>query len=380
MSVIISDLVLYGSANMAEADGTLTGGAVNFNRRVEFNGTAISPTTQFDVVASAAGDTGVKCQISYRDSTGVVQAPAAVTTNGTTKVVVTTIAAERLLSGVVTGGSVGSLSNPGGTTATGDVAVISHTLVLTGRTMQAGSANATSSNPPVANLQSGDGASVSVGQVLRTTGGTGPNQIRRILAVNPNGLGADYVAVNRNWGGGLTPDGTTTYEVGQGFVFELAASSAGSTLAGGTSTQCLAITRQFIGATANVSGGANITFYDKFFVNNNNTATALTSAAILIQAISPGLPGTDTYEIALATALNDATTITNRQTAPANATSFTAGAPPQSVSVPAPGNLPASTGNGNAAGAQAVWAALLAVAGSAAWEGVPTIRTTGSST
>lgn len=377
MSVLLSDLVLYGTANMPEADGATVGGAINFNRRVEFNGTAISPTTQFDVVSSSASDTAVRCQISYRDSTGVIQTPAFTTTNGTTKVSMTTIAAERLLSGVTTGGSIGALSNPGGTAAVGDVAVISHTLVVTAHTMQTGSANATTSNPPVALLQSGDGAAVSVGQVLRTTGGTGPNQIRRILAVNPNGLGADYVAVNRNWT--TTPDNTTTYEVGQGFVFELAASSQGVVLTG-TSTQCLAITRQFIGATANVSGGANITFYEKFFVNNNNTTTALTSASVLIQAISPSLPGTDTYEIALTTALNDTTTIANRQTAPTGATSFTSGAPPQSVAVPAPGNLAASSGVGSATSCQGIWAALLAVNGSAAWEGVPTIRTTGAST
>ena len=260
---------------MPESDGVTTGGAIDFSKRVEFNATALSPTTQFDLVSSSASDTGVHAQISYRDSTGVVYAPAFVTSNGTTKVVMTTVAAERLLSGVTTGGAIGSLSNPGGTTAVGDIAVISHTLVITGHTMQAGSANATTSNPPVANLQSGDGATVSAGMVLRTTGGTGPNQIRRILAVNPNALGADYVAVNRNWAGGLTPDNTTTYEVGYGMLFEIAASSQGSTLAGGTSTQCKAITREFIGATANVAGGANITFYDKFFINNNNQTTAL---------------------------------------------------------------------------------------------------------
>ena len=378
MSVIISDLVLNGCATMPEADGVTIGGAIDFSKRVEFNGTSISPTTQFDLVSSSAADTGVHCQISYRDATGVVQTPAFVTTNGTTKAVLTTIAAERLLSGVVTGGAIGALSNPGGTTAAGDVAVISHTLVITGHTMQAGSANATTSNPPVAFLQSGDGAAVSVGQVLRTTGGTGPNQIRRILVVNPNALGADYVAVNRNWT--AIPDATTTYEVGQGFLFEIAASSQGSTLAGGTSTQCKAITRLFVGATANVSGGANINFYDKVFITNNNQSTALTSASVLIQSVTPGVPGTDSINIALASALNDATTIANRQTAPTGATAFTSGAPPQSVSVPAPGNLAASTGTGSPTSAQAIWINLSAIAGSAAWEGVPDIRTTGSST
>ena len=369
---------------MPEADGTTVGGAINFNRRVDFAGTSISPASQFQIVSSSGSDTGVKGQLSYRDASGVIQLSPVTQCTGSTKTTMTTVAAERLLAGVVTGGSIGSLSNPGGTTAVGDVAIISSTLVISAHTMQAGSANATASNPPVANLQSGDGASVAVGQVLRTIGGTGPAQIRRILQVNPNALGADYVAVNRNWA--TVPDNTTTYEVGYGMVFELAASSAGSTLSGGTSTQCQAITRLFTGATANVGGGADITFYEKVFVNNNNatagtnTGTALTGAAVLIQAISPSLPGTDTIEIALANALNDTTTIANRQAAPSGATSFTAGAPPQSISVPSPGNLPASLGNGSPAGAQAIWIALLAKAGSAAWEGTSTIRTTGSST
>jgi hypothetical protein len=363
---------------MPEADGVTVGGVINFNNRVEFNGTALSPTTQFQVVSSSASDTATRALISYRDATGVVQTPAFTTLNGTTKVTMTTIAAERLLSGVTSSGAIGALANPGGTLAVGDVAVISSTLVISAHTMQSGSANASLINPPIAHLQSGDGASVAPQMVLRTTGGTGPNQIRRILQVNPNTLGADFVAVNRNWG--TTPDATTTYEVGYGMCFDLTGSTGGTALAGGTSTQTTGITRLFVGATANVSGGANINFYDKVFVNNNNQATALTGVSEIIQSIVPGLPGTDAINIALANALNDATTIANRQTAPGSATAFTSGAPPQTVAVPAPGNLPASAGNGSAAGAQAIWVNLLAVAGSAAWEGVPDIRTQGSST
>lgn len=383
MSVLISDLVLYGCANMPEADGTTTGGAINFNNRVEFAGTSLSPTQSFSIVSSASADTGVKGTISYRDSSGIIHALTA-QCNGTALVSMAATNVERLLSGVTTGGAIGSLSSPGGTTATGDIAMIGTTYTISGHTMQTGAANATASAPPIAQLQSGDGASVTAGQVLITTGGTGPNQIRRILAVNPGGVGADYVAVNRNWT--TVPSNTTTYNIGYGFVFELAASAGGSTLSGGTSTQCTGITRLFIGATANATGGGNITFYDKVFVNNNSatagtsTGIALTTASILIESVTPSVPGSDAIQIALANALNDTTTIANRQTAPGSATAFTSGSPPQSINVPSPGNLPASTGNGSPSGAQAVWISLLAVAGSAAWEGVPDIRTTGSST
>jgi hypothetical protein len=373
MSVLISDLRLYGSANMPEADGSTVGGAIDFTKRVEFEGSSIS--TLFDAVSSSASDTATKITYSGRDSTGVVQTET-LTLTGQTKVNGTKTL-ERLLAGVTTGGAIGALANPGGTTAVGDVALIAHTLTVSAHTMQTGSAQATSSNPAIAKLQSGDGASVSVGMVLRTTGGTGPNQIRRILAINPNGLGADVVAVDRNWG--TLPDNTTTYEVGHGFHFELTGSNAGAALAG-TSTQVLAITRLFTAATANPSGGADITFYEKFFINNNNQSTALTGASVAIQALAGALPGSDTFEIAVANALNDLTTIANRQTAPASATAFTAGAPPQSVNVPSPQNLPASASAGSATGAQGIWAALLAKAGSVSYEGVATIRTNGSST
>ena|SRR5204863_5079917 len=36
MSVLPSDIVVYGSANMPEADGAINGGAVDFSRRVAF--------------------------------------------------------------------------------------------------------------------------------------------------------------------------------------------------------------------------------------------------------------------------------------------------------------------------------------------------------
>ena len=36
MSVLPSDIVTYGSANMPEADGSPVGGAVDFTRRIAF--------------------------------------------------------------------------------------------------------------------------------------------------------------------------------------------------------------------------------------------------------------------------------------------------------------------------------------------------------
>lgn len=362
MSVVLSDTRLYGVANMPEADGVTCGGAVDFTKRLEF--ADIASTGLFDVVSSSASDVATKIIYAVRDSTGVINSET-LTLAGQTKVPGTK-SAERLLYAALSGASAnGPLANPGGTAAVGDVALMAHTLTISAHTMQAGSANHTTTNPPVAKLQAGDGASVSPGMVLRTTGGTGPNQIRRILAVNPLGLGADFVAVDRDWA--VIPDGTTTYEVATGFVFEILPNPV------------TAVIRAFSTCAADAAGGSQRIFYEEGCVVNNNTTLALTSAAIAIQAIAPSLPAGAALDIALASALNDTATFANRQTAPTGITSFTTGAPPQSINVPAPGNLPSGAAP-NAAGAQKVVLRLTLPAGTTAYKGTATIRTTGNST
>lgn len=450
MSAILSDFRIYGCANMPEADSLTVGGAIDFTKRLEFEGTAISPTTLFDAVSSSLQDVNTKIIYNGRDSTGVIQTET-LTLNGQTKVAGTKTL-ERLLYallslsasafGITTPGTqTTTLTNAGGINASvtsmtvasatgfpgsgnydilvdteymtvtagqgtgtwtitraargstaathaqnavvslpiqGDVALIAHTLTISAHTMQAGSAQATTTAPAIAKLQSGDGASCSPGMVLRTTGGTGPQQIRRILAVNPLGLGADIVAVDRNWG--TLPDATTTYEVGHGFHFEFAASNDGVAL-NAAQTQVLAITRAFATAAADVQGGSTRNFYEKGFVVNNGQTFALQSVAEILQSIAPALPGTAALNFALTSALNDTGTVANRQTAPASGiTSFSSGAPPQTINVPAPGNLAASTASGSATSAQGIWWNLNLPAGTAAWEGVITERTQGSST
>jgi hypothetical protein len=374
MSVLISDLRWYGSANMPEADGATVGGAIDFTKRVELADIAASGL--FDAVSSSASDTATKIAYSARDTTGVVVSET-LTLTGTTKVAGTKTV-ERLLAAVTTGGAIAGIVNPTGTTAVGDVALMAHTLTISAHTMQAGSAQATSSAPAVAKLAAGDGASIAVGQILRTTGGTGPNQIRRILAINPNGLGADFVAIDRNWG--TLPDATTTYEVAYGFHFELAGSTAGVAITG-TSTQVLAITRMFATTAADASGGASRTFYEKAFLNNNNQATAWTAAAIEFLSESPSLPTGALLDLALDKALNDTATAANRQTLPANGdtTALTFVTQPALVNVIANSQaLPASAGAGSATGAQGVWARATLPAGTAAYKGAVIARATGA--
>ena len=55
MSVLPSDIVVYGSANMPEADGTMTGGPIDFTRRVAFYD--LTAVGSVDVVSSSSSDT-----------------------------------------------------------------------------------------------------------------------------------------------------------------------------------------------------------------------------------------------------------------------------------------------------------------------------------
>ena len=71
MSVLPSDIVVYGSANMLEADGAINGGPVDFSRRVAFYD--IAPAGNLDVISSSASDTATKITFYGRDATGVVQ-------------------------------------------------------------------------------------------------------------------------------------------------------------------------------------------------------------------------------------------------------------------------------------------------------------------
>jgi hypothetical protein len=377
VSVVLPDIRLYGSANMPEADGATVGGAIDFTKRIEF--ADIAANGLFDAVSSSASDTATKIIYLYRDASGVALSNETLTLNGTTKVAGTKTC-ERLLAAAVSGGAIAGLANPTGTTAVGDIAFMAHTLTISAHTMQVGAANATGLNPPIAKLQSGDGASCAIGMVLHSLTGTGANQIRRILAINPNGLGADFVALDRNLG--TLFDATTTYEVAPGLHFELTGSNNGVAITG-TSTQVLAIARMFSTEAAQASGGSSVTAYEKYFINNNNQTTALTTAAHQILSETAALPSGALLDIALCKALNDTATATNRVTLPANgdASALTFVTQPAAVSVIAgSAQLPASAGAGSATNAQGVWARLTLPAGTAQYKGLGTPRNTGNTT
>ena len=373
MSVVPNQIVVYGSADMPEADGSTVGGVVDFTKRVSFYD--IPVTGSLDIVSSSSSDTGVHVQVSGRDSTGTVQTPAFATLNGTA-VQANAFGAQtfqRLLAGVISGGSIGGLANPGGTAAVGDVAVIAHTRFIAGHTAQAGSANTSGTTPPLFKLQAGDGTAVGgltyagLATVIRITGGTGAGQLRMISAQYASGAyGTDVVAVNRDWG--TIPDATSTYDIAYGMLFDISPNPV------------TAITRIFATATADIPGGSQRIFYEKAFVVNTNTTTSLLGATIEVLSETPSLPAGALLDLALTSILNDNQTSANRQTLPTNqgggALTFVTQPSPVSV-IASPGSLPA--GNSSSV-AQGIWWRLTLPAGTTSYDGTSLLRSNGSTT
>ena len=366
MSVLPSDIVVYGSANMPEADGATNGGAVDFTRRVAFYD--IAPAGSVDVISSSSGDTATKITYYGRDPTGVVQSQT-LTLNGQTWVTGSPTL-ERLLFAALSGVTAnGPVADPGGTAAVGDVVLAAHSCVLPSgsvttdaslRTAQSGSANHSGTSPALFKLQSGDGSGVSVGQIIWTKSGTGSNQLRQIVGLS--GYGTDVVAVSRDWS--TIPDNTTTYKILQGMLFEVSPNPV------------TAVIRMFSNTAADAATGAQRTYYEKVFVVNNNTGTALTGAQVEVASETPSLPAGALLDIALTTALNDTATVSNRQTAPSSGiASFVS--QPAFVNVSGAGNLPSGSAP-NAAGAQGVWLRLTLPAGAAAYKGSADLRTQGT--
>jgi hypothetical protein len=368
MSVLPSDIVVYGSANMPEADATITGGAVDLTRRVAFYD--VSPAGHLDAISSSASDTATKLVFVGRDSTGIIQSQT-LNLNGQVWVAGSQ-PMERLLYAALSGATAnGPVANPGGTAAAGDVALAARVCVLpagsvtsdaTARTAQSGSTNHSGATPALLKLQSGDGAAVSPGQIIWTKSGTGANQLRQIIATS--GYGSDVVAVSRDWS--TVPDNTTTYKILQGMLFEISPNPVTSVI------------RLFSTSAADAPSGVQRTYYEKVFIVNNNSSTALTGVQIQVGSETPNLPSGATLDLSLTTTLNDIGIIANRQTMPASGIgSFVA--QPAFVAVPGAGNLPPG-GAPNTAGAQGVWLRLTLPAGSAAYKGLLDLRTQGTTT
>jgi hypothetical protein len=134
----------------------------------------------------------------------------------------------------------------------------------------------------------------------------------------------------------------------------------------------------FSTSAADVLTGSQRTYYEKVFVVNNNTATALTDAQIEVANETPTPPSGALLDLALTTELNDTGSVANRQTAPSSGVGGFM-RQPALLSVPSPGNLPPGPAP-NAAGAQGVWLRLTLPAGTLAYKGSADFRIQGTTT
>lgn len=246
MAVVDFDICLYGSNSMPDDDtATNIGGAIATSKKPMFSAITVNQTMQY--ISSAAGDTTQTVTVSYLDTSNALQTEVK-TLNGTTAVA-GSATMKTLLKGIKSA------------TTTGDVAVESTTAIR--------SNTATAGAAATITLDAGASAvdDFYKGNIIRTTGGTGPNQIREIISY----VGATKVAsVSRGWG--TNPDATTTFRIAQGFLFDK------------LPAEITEVRRPFFNAQANATGGATKTYYDKIFIKNTNSSSGLTTASVLLSA------------------------------------------------------------------------------------------------
>ena len=332
MSVAMSDVKIYGSATMPDDDSVQNiGGAIDTQKKVEMKD--ISPSGNVQIISSASGDTTQTVTVTGRDAAGV-QISETKTLNGTTAVAMTAQTTwERLLKAVKSA------------TTTGDVAVEAVTAERS-NTAQGGGTDANGN--PYIDLDASANASDDYynGMVIRTTGGTGPNQIRQII---------DYVGstkrayVSRAWS--TSPDATTTFRIAQGMVFDK------------SPAEIMQVRRPFFNASAPPSGTRK--YYEKLFFKNTHGTLSLTSAVIK-EASDPS----GKVAFMLPATLDDSGgngAGNNRQVAP----SGTFNSSDKNV---------ANSQNHTAGAAQGVWIELSLAAGDAATKTTYTLREEGLST
>lgn len=106
MSVSASDLIVYGSANMPEANGTTSGGAIDTTIKIVF--TDISATDGVEFVSSNAADT-MNITVTGRSAAGAIVAETVALT-GTTPTTATTATFERILKVVLASAAAGTVT------------------------------------------------------------------------------------------------------------------------------------------------------------------------------------------------------------------------------------------------------------------------------
>lgn len=242
MSVTYGDIIIHGSATMPDSDSTTQiGGAIDKTTKVTF--ADLETTGTVEVVSENVGDTTQNVVVHGRNAAGE-KINEQINLNGQTPVAGTS-SFERIMKTLKSA------------TCAGAVAAMSTTNENTG-TAQGGGSN-------FITLAAGASAvdDEYLGKLVRTTGGTGANQIREIVKYD----GTSKKAYVRDWTG-ADPDATTTYEVADGVVFDKSPNEVDE------------VRRVCYDAAAEAAGGSDKFNYEKVFVYNQHATLALTNAQI----------------------------------------------------------------------------------------------------
>ena len=275
MSIAMRELILYGCANPGYDDEDLAiGGAIDKSKKLTF----VDIAAAVCAVSENAGDTTQDVTITYRDSGGNICTQAKTLTGQTP--VNFTGTPERLIRAVKSA------------TCAGAVAVQGQSAEHSGTSTAGTTSQITLQNTASAVDQAYRG------MILRTTGGTGPNQIVEVLDY----IGATKVAIVGP-AFATPPSSDTTYTVGKGFFLEK------------SPNEILDIYRPCAQAYSALPGGAAKKYYEKFFWWNNHASLALTESTISEDSDPDAV-----WAFALEAALDGVTTNgggNNRQVAPA---------------------------------------------------------------
>lgn len=277
-SVALSDLFLYGCAVPGDSDTpTAIGGAIDKTLLPLFSDIGGA----YQIVSESTSDTTQTITTTRRDAAGNPVTEVK-TLNGRNYVTFSNVP-ERILKAVKSASCAGAVG-----------------LVLQSLTRQN-----TAQSGAAGYIQLDAGASGSDnayrGYVIRTTGGTGPHQIRRIVLYNGTTKRA-YVQPAF----ATAPANDTTFDLSPGIVFDK------------TPNEILTAYRLCMSADADEPGGSARAFYDKFFFWNNNGTIDLIFAYVAEVTDSLGI-----FDFALETALDGSTTNgggNNRLVAPAGLT------------------------------------------------------------
>lgn len=228
--ILAGQIRAYASASMPEDNITISGGAIDLTTAIDF--ADMLAVDQLQVVSSNSGDTQ-SVMIFGRTANGIINSEWKALA-GTTPSPTVITNWERIMKVVK--------SDP----TLGDVAVEQVTPVASGSIQVGGSSVDTVTLDIGASAQD----NAYVGLVLRVTSGLGVGSIAKVLAYN----GATQQAVLDKT---VTFDTTSNYLLSRGVILNK------------NPHEIMIVRRPFYNAVASPSGGASLTFYEKFFWRND---------------------------------------------------------------------------------------------------------------